>query len=115
MYFIGLSDSEKEGTFRWGTDFTEPEYTNWNSGQPSGGNLENCVLLVNEWASHLWDDFRCATDYAHDSNIHALCEKPLDELGEDRHNTYMTLNDNIIHINNIHNKSSTNKHNEINI
>ena len=107
---IGLSDSEEEGTFRWGTDFTEPEYTNWNSGQPAGENRENCVLLLNEWASHLWDDFRCAADYAHDSNIHALCEKPQDQVVEDRHHsTFIVLNDNIIY-----HKKSTKKRNEFN-
>ena len=67
----------KEGTFQWGTDFSVPEYTNWNSGQPSGGIIENCVVLWNE--GHFgWEDVDCVINFTH-FNIHALCEKLSDD------------------------------------
>jgi hypothetical protein len=40
--WLGLTDSEAEGTFMWDdeTSINTPGYTNWNSGEPNNSNNE---------------------------------------------------------------------------
>jgi hypothetical protein len=58
-YWIGLSDREEEGSFRWISDKSEPNYSNWQKNEPNnqGGN-QHCGQL---WArhGHRWDDQGC--------------------------------------------------------
>jgi hypothetical protein len=59
--WIGMDDTAEEGHFVW-WDGTEPEYVNWNPGEPNdwGGN-EDCVQLIT-WAQ--WNDLDCAAAQA---------------------------------------------------
>lgn len=57
-WWIGLSDSDDEGLFRW-DDGSAVDYTTWNTGEPNdwGGN-EDCAELA--WG--IWNDLPC--DYS---------------------------------------------------
>ncbi|MCB9743586.1 MAG: VCBS repeat-containing protein [Alphaproteobacteria bacterium] len=69
--WIGLSDTETEGSWRW-VDGTQPGFQAWGEGEPndSGGN-EDCAHLSGGGAT--WNDRSC------DSALGALCEA--DALG----------------------------------
>ena len=41
-YWIGLSDSVSEGQWKWRDNTELTGFTNWKSGEPNGGNGENC-------------------------------------------------------------------------
>jgi hypothetical protein len=58
-WWIGLSDREKEGEFRW-ADGTALGFTRWSKGQPDNdGCHEDCVALK-DGAKGKWHDTHCA-------------------------------------------------------
>ncbi|CAG5120962.1 unnamed protein product, partial [Candidula unifasciata] len=61
LYWIGLNDQGKEGTFTWLNDTVQATYTQWASGMPNndGGN-ENCVVIDGN-NNNKWDDLDCST------------------------------------------------------
>jgi len=61
-WYIGLTDADLEGVFRWSTGETLA-YSNWRSGEPnnSGGN-EDCAVLEGHTGA-LWDDRPCGLAY----------------------------------------------------
>ena len=73
-YWIGLSDSATEGTWRWLESHREAEYTNWGPEQPDNSisnnpDGEDCAAKWGNDAGELWNDFRCEAE-----GIHALCQ-----------------------------------------
>jgi len=64
--WIGLTDKEKEGEFKW-TDGTSAKYSNWAADQPNDEyNEQDCGEIVNGvfWPGGLsqigvWNDFQC--------------------------------------------------------
>ncbi len=66
--YIGLNDMTTEGTYVW-PDGTNPSYTNWNTGEPSGtkNEAEDCVQMNSN--SDKWNDISC------DSTFGATCER----------------------------------------
>ncbi|XP_063963415.1 uncharacterized protein LOC129273234 [Lytechinus pictus] len=70
-YWIGYNDLDEEGTWVW-TDGTVTSYTNWNSGEPSGGS-EHCGAL--RWSSDgTWNDAHCSSSYGY------VCKYPLNTI-----------------------------------
>jgi len=63
-YWIGLSDSVNEGSWKWrdGTELTG--YTNWFPGEPTNGTDEDCVgIRMGQHGGNLydaqWHDISC--------------------------------------------------------
>ncbi|CAI9607213.1 unnamed protein product [Staurois parvus] len=65
--WIGLTDVDTDGTFKW-IDGTGLPYNYWGNGEPNGGTKENCVCLFREGK---WNDYGCHI------NSNAICEKRL--------------------------------------
>ncbi|XP_039608766.1 hepatic lectin-like [Polypterus senegalus] len=63
LYWIGLTDEEKEGDFRWVDNSLLDNKTRlWASGQPNSGDSEDCVKIqvstsCSEKAN--WHDYNC--------------------------------------------------------
>ena len=60
--FIGLTDRNKEGQFKW-SDGSTPVYTNWSPGEPNdyqkvGG--EDCTVI--NWNGNKWNDVKCTSN-----------------------------------------------------
>eukprot|EP00105_Crassostrea_gigas_P000807 XP_011412753.1 PREDICTED: C-type mannose receptor 2 [Crassostrea gigas] len=63
--WIGLTDQETEGIWRWSHSHSAPQNPQWLDGQPDGGTVQNCAMLYKGG----WDDYPC------DSNLLFICEK----------------------------------------
>ncbi|XP_017584697.1 PREDICTED: macrophage mannose receptor 1 isoform X1 [Corvus brachyrhynchos] len=55
-FWIGLSDTEQQGSFRW-TDGETPHFTHWNTAMP--GREQGCVVMGTGIAAGLWDVVSC--------------------------------------------------------
>merc|ERR1712126_126252 len=66
-YWIGLTDLVEEGTFLWDSDYSVPDYTNWNPGHPSGRG--DCVYKEGGSRHLEWMNKDC------EFTEHALCQK----------------------------------------
>ena len=56
-FWIGMNRVGSNGDFMW-TDQTAVEFTHWDHGQPSDGQLDNCVVMsetTGRWSSVLCD------------------------------------------------------------
>ena len=59
-YWTGLNDRAVEGAWEW-ADGSPVTFTAWNSGEPNGGESENCVemyIMVHGWFG-VWNDESC--------------------------------------------------------
>jgi hypothetical protein len=70
LYWIGLTDLKEEGKFVWTISGSTPKYNNWESGEPNGGWMEDCVNLNHASQSRTWNDLSCDK-----SGLFALCER----------------------------------------
>ncbi|XP_033126040.1 hyalin-like [Anneissia japonica] len=66
--WIGLTDLELEGTFKWITTGTEPSYTNFITGEPNNQGNEDCVE-INSVHKGEWNDLPCSR------YLNYVCEK----------------------------------------
>lgn len=63
-FWVGATDQEQEGTWRWVQDNTLVTYANWNHNEPNNGSGdEHCAMMlwVFNWS---WNDARCKYDNA---------------------------------------------------
>jgi len=75
--WLGLTDSESEGTFKFASSGNTAVYTNWAPNEPNDKyGTENCVHIGMEWwAKDQWNDNNCNFTEEHGYTFHALCEK----------------------------------------
>ncbi|XP_034002680.1 CD209 antigen-like protein E, partial [Trematomus bernacchii] len=67
--WIGLSDREEEGTWKW-VDGSPLTLTFWKGGEPNngaGGSEEDCAYIYSN--KNVWNDAFCSVD------LHWMCEK----------------------------------------
>ena len=60
-YWIGGSDKEKEGTWKW-EDGSVWDFTNWASRlnqQPNNWLNQDCLQIYHSWATNGWNDYEC--------------------------------------------------------
>uniref|UniRef100_A0A8C8BN78 Macrophage mannose receptor 1 n=1 Tax=Otus sunia TaxID=257818 RepID=A0A8C8BN78_9STRI len=55
-FWIGLSDVEEQGTFRWASG-DAVTFTHWNAGMP--GRESGCVAMITGTSAGLWDILNC--------------------------------------------------------
>ncbi|XP_060565783.1 perlucin-like [Ruditapes philippinarum] len=68
-FWIGLTDSETEGVFKWIDDSSTASFTNWIPGHPDNiGKGEDCVEI---YISFKWNDRDCR------ATLKYICEKKL--------------------------------------
>ncbi|CAB3985649.1 Hypothetical predicted protein, partial [Paramuricea clavata] len=60
-FWIGLNDPRGNGTWKWESDSSSPQYTNWNAGEPNGIGTERCVEMFGGRLAGLWNDHYCYT------------------------------------------------------
>ena len=66
--WIGLSDLETEGTFKWESSNSTVELTDWYGGQPDNkGDVEHCIEMRLEYGNK-WNDQSCST------LLHGICQ-----------------------------------------
>nr|XP_055063219.1 C-type lectin domain family 4 member M-like [Misgurnus anguillicaudatus] len=70
--WIGLSDSDVEGRWKW-VDGSTQSYSFWASGEPNGGRRENCVVSY----SSGWVDYSCVIAFKW------ICEKSTQQVLSD--------------------------------
>lgn len=75
--WIGLSDIEREGTFRWEVDNSTVGFANWESGQPNNFDEQDCVTLGAREFFGLWNDYECRMALLY------VCEEPA--TGKSKH------------------------------
>ena len=56
-FYLGLNDRSQEGSFKW-TDGSSVNLLYWGSDYPNGGDVQNCVVLVDS-IGLLWADVGC--------------------------------------------------------
>jgi len=73
-HWIGLNDKVQEGQWRWLDQQTDPEYTNWNIGEPNnaGNTQADCVYMYPQsYRKGRWNAESCVI------NAGYICELPL--------------------------------------
>ena len=68
-FWLGGSDEEVEGIWRWYNDHSVFNYTNWHIGQPDSKRSDDCLALWGPNNFTGWDDYYC------DYKSHYVCEK----------------------------------------
>ena len=74
-YWIGLSDIDNEGEWKWTDGTGLIRYNKWKSGQPNDWHDDqDCVAILegHYWTSHYnaeWNDLKCSI------NLGYICEK----------------------------------------
>jgi hypothetical protein len=68
--WLGMSDMDIEGIWRWYDNNEIVSFTDWYPGQPDKGDNEDCATFAEYHSDHayLWEDYPC------DRKHHPVCE-----------------------------------------
>jgi len=69
-YWIGLTDLADEGEFLWWSDYSIPEYTNWDDRQPDNYDGKEDCVESSGYRGFKWNDLQCIGH-----SLHAACQK----------------------------------------
>ena len=84
MFLLGLTDTDREGTWVYDSDLSPLTWSNWRGGTdpaPNGGTGENCAFMVRNLISGTgtlteWEDSPCSSNSYFDSKPRTLiCQK----------------------------------------
>ena len=74
--WLGANDRSEEGHYRWTSDNSTVEFTDWHPGEPTNVRTQNCVVKLTKagWIdnaddTYTWDDDNCSTHWNY------MCEK----------------------------------------
>ena len=56
--WIGFSDREQEGEWKWTDNSNSYVYKHWREGEPDGGDIENCAFM--DMDDGFWKDTKCS-------------------------------------------------------
>merc|ERR1712215_165520 len=71
-WWVGATDRNSEGLWRWSNSGEELEVSGWREGQPNGEILENCA--VQSGNDYHWDDCQCTDEMYNGLPIYAICQ-----------------------------------------
>ena len=76
-FWLGLTDQEVEGDWRWTNGGERPSFTDWYPGEPNnaGSEGQNCAILNTKDGKNKWYDIPCHREKIAWETFHALCEK----------------------------------------
>ncbi|XP_069982164.1 uncharacterized protein [Penaeus vannamei] len=61
--WLGITDEEKEGAWYVAANGVPLAFSNWKTGSPNGGNMENCAVMLTGKNSGSWADLSCISNY----------------------------------------------------
>ncbi|XP_071521221.1 uncharacterized protein [Panulirus ornatus] len=73
LMWLGITDEDTEGSWRYFNNQEPVQYLNWAQGQPNGQRIENCAVIKGETFQGRWVDQSCRKSF----KVCTLCRVPM--------------------------------------